>query len=215
MPLDTLKTYSLFSPMFRRDTILLLSVCVPLHQSPFWKRIYSKRKEFRVEPFSDQKQKQFLQRFIPSSKSVLLKGLDLHLFGFVCFLFLLMSGKGCGLWFWHSLDLSLTFFWYMIAFPRFFLYNRDLIFWLPVCFSAHKATFAKVSLLKEKNLLPKESILFPFKVDAFSGVGQNYIYRFAAPESLSSPLNILLVRTQQIEKKSKHWQHLWMDCLSV
>ena len=33
---------------------------------------------------------------------------DLRLFGFVCFLFLLVSGKGCSLW--HSLDFSLTFF---------------------------------------------------------------------------------------------------------
>ena len=36
---------------------------------------------------------------------------DLCLFGFVGFLFLLGSGKGCGLWLWHSLDFSLTFFW--------------------------------------------------------------------------------------------------------
>ena len=36
--------------------------------------------------------------------------IDLCFFRFVCFLFLLMSGKGCGLWLWHSLDLSLTFF---------------------------------------------------------------------------------------------------------
>ena len=35
---------------------------------------------------------------------------DLCLFGFVGFLFLLISGKGCGLWLWHSLDFSLTFF---------------------------------------------------------------------------------------------------------
>ena len=27
---------------------------------------------------------------------------DLYLFGFVGFLFLLVSGKGCGLWLWHS-----------------------------------------------------------------------------------------------------------------
>ena len=32
------------------------------------------------------------------------------LFRFVGFLFLLGSGKGCGLWLWHSLDFSLTFF---------------------------------------------------------------------------------------------------------
>ena len=35
---------------------------------------------------------------------------DLCLFGFVGFLFLLGSGKGCGLWLWHSLHFSLTFF---------------------------------------------------------------------------------------------------------
>ena len=34
---------------------------------------------------------------------------DLCLFGFVGFLFLLVSGKGCGMWLWHSLDFSLTF----------------------------------------------------------------------------------------------------------
>ena len=33
---------------------------------------------------------------------------DLCLFGFVGFLFLLVSGKGCGLWLWHSLEFSLT-----------------------------------------------------------------------------------------------------------
>ena len=35
--------------------------------------------------------------------------IDLCFFGFVGFLFFLMSGKGCGLWLWHSLDFSLTF----------------------------------------------------------------------------------------------------------
>ena len=35
---------------------------------------------------------------------------DLCLIWFVGFLFLLGSGKGCGLWLWHSLDFSLTFF---------------------------------------------------------------------------------------------------------
>ena len=34
---------------------------------------------------------------------------DLCLFRFVGFFFLLGSGKGCGLWLWHSLDFSLTF----------------------------------------------------------------------------------------------------------
>ena len=36
---------------------------------------------------------------------------DLPLFDFICFLFLLVSGKGCALWLWNSLDFSLTFFW--------------------------------------------------------------------------------------------------------
>ena len=43
---------------------------------------------------------------------LLVRLIDLCLFGFVGFLFLLGSGKGCGLWLWHSLDFSLTFFWY-------------------------------------------------------------------------------------------------------
>ena len=38
----------------------------------------------------------------------------LCLFGFFCFLFLLVSGKGCGLWLWHSLDSSLTFLYLII-----------------------------------------------------------------------------------------------------
>ena len=41
---------------------------------------------------------------------VLVRFSDLRLFGFVCFLFLLVSGMDCGLWLWHSLDFSLTFF---------------------------------------------------------------------------------------------------------
>ena len=44
---------------------------------------------------------------------ILVRLFDWCLFGFVGFLFLLVSGKGCGLWLWHSLDFSLTFFLYM------------------------------------------------------------------------------------------------------
>ena len=39
---------------------------------------------------------------------------DLRLFGFVCFLFLLVFGKGCCLWFWRSLDFSLNFIWWHV-----------------------------------------------------------------------------------------------------
>ena len=42
---------------------------------------------------------------------------DLCLFGFVGFLFLLWSGKGYGLWLWHSLDFSLTFYFSMTQTP--------------------------------------------------------------------------------------------------
>ena len=59
--------------------------------------------------------------------------IDLSLFGFVGFLFLLMSGKGCGLWLWHSLDFSLSFFFYS---TRLFvlclaLYHFVLVFFSP------------------------------------------------------------------------------------
>ena len=47
---------------------------------------------------------------------------NLRLFSFVCFLFLLVSGKCCGLWLWHSLDL----FSYLclIAYPLNPLHSR-------------------------------------------------------------------------------------------
>ena len=41
---------------------------------------------------------------------------DLRLFGFVCFLYLLVSGKGCSLLLWHSLDFSLTVFFFFFFF---------------------------------------------------------------------------------------------------
>ena len=45
----------------------------------------------------------------------------LCLFRFVGFLFLLGSGKGCGLWLWHFLDFSLTFFCFISCTQRLFL----------------------------------------------------------------------------------------------
>ena len=44
---------------------------------------------------------------------------DLCLFGFVGVLFLFVSGKGCGLWLWHSLDFSLAFFVFLISVSSF------------------------------------------------------------------------------------------------
>ena len=59
---------------------------------------------------------------------------ELRLFGFVCFLFLLVSGKGCGMWLWHSLDFSLTFF-VIVVLPGLFSYLlfNDYIFNLHNC----------------------------------------------------------------------------------
>ena len=54
---------------------------------------------------------------------------DLCLFGFVGFLFLLGSGKGCGLWLWHSLDFSLTFFFSNIWYGRVYSVYNGLIHW--------------------------------------------------------------------------------------
>ena len=60
---------------------------------------------------------------------------DLCLFGFVDFLFLLGSGKGCGLWLWHSLDFSLTFCFFKFSCQKpldRFQYNLAKIFpWWP------------------------------------------------------------------------------------
>ena len=39
---------------------------------------------------------------------------DLRLFDFVISLFLLVSGKGCGFSLWHSLNLSLNFFYFFV-----------------------------------------------------------------------------------------------------
>ena len=57
---------------------------------------------------------------------------DLCLFGFVGFLFLLGSGKGCGLWLWHSLDFSVTFFWkkkIMSIFQEYEAFNIQIRTW--------------------------------------------------------------------------------------
>ena len=59
----------------------------------------------------------------------------LCLFGFVGFLFLLVSGKGCGLWLWHSLDFSLTFFvygltWFVCSCCWCHWYELDWVLWL-------------------------------------------------------------------------------------
>ena len=50
---------------------------------------------------------------------------DLCLFGFVGFLFLLVSGKGCILRLWHSLDFSLTFF---KSYTQAFQHNTSSVF---------------------------------------------------------------------------------------
>ena len=83
--------------MIRKNRFVCLSVChfVLVFFSPFSIAITSLGEEREL----------ILVLF------VLLFGLCL--FGFVDFLFLLRSGKGCGLWLWHSLDFSLTFLFFL------------------------------------------------------------------------------------------------------
>ena len=51
---------------------------------------------------------------------------DLCLFGFVGFLFLLVSGKDCGLWLWHSLDFLLPIFLHITK-TRLFKYIENFL----------------------------------------------------------------------------------------
>ena len=77
---------------------------------------------------------------------------DLCLFGFVGFLFLFVSGKGCGLWLWHSLVFSLSLCYStdrskavvpvldLLFFALWFILRGDLLYVLPcvilfLCFS--------------------------------------------------------------------------------
>ena len=63
---------------------------------------------------------------------------------------LLVSGKGCGLWLWHSLDFSLTFFFQGRQFKLFLS-----LFW--------KGVYSKM-----KKNVPKRNRFFTFRVDPFS-----------------------------------------------
>ena len=75
---------------------------------------------------------------------------DLWLFGFVVFLFLLVSGKGCGLRLWHSLDFFLPFS--QFAFPRPYF----------CCRRRHKqTTFSDAGFLITKTCLYKFDPLKP------------------------------------------------------
>ena len=54
-------------------------------------------------------------------------------FGFVCFLFLSVYGKGCGLWLWHSLNFSLTCFYYICHCMSLHVCPGDFfLFWIAV-----------------------------------------------------------------------------------
>ena len=81
---------------------------------------------------------------------------SLRLFGFVCFLFLLVSGKGCSLWLLHSLNFSLTFF-YLIA--------SDL----PI-------SFLKEFKLKENIYVLSMSANDFLEIDTFSGGRYQWAY---------------------------------------
>ena len=75
---------------------------------------------------------------------------DLRLFGFVCFLFLMVFGKGCGLWLWHSLDFSLI-----------------LLFLLSLRRSLWHENFKKTSTITDKTVFDKEQCLLYIKCIRF------------------------------------------------
>ena len=62
---------------------------------------------------------------------------DLRLFGFVCFLFLLGSCMGCGLWLWHSLDFFLLFFCIQSSFCRFSFWCLGRLYFVTTVFSGY------------------------------------------------------------------------------
>ena len=57
---------------------------------------------------------------------------DFCLFGFVGFLFLLVSGRGCGLWLWRSLGFSLTLFYYSLIVDLRVYVLVKFLFWIDV-----------------------------------------------------------------------------------
>ena len=63
--------------------------------------------------------------------------IDLCLFGFDGFLFLLMFGKGCDLWLWHSLDFSLTFILGSLHAPPGLDWLQSFLFYIYFSLSLH------------------------------------------------------------------------------
>ena len=95
---------------------------------------------------------------------------DLRLFGFVCFLFLLVSGMGCVFWLWHSLDFSLIFF-YMWRFLCLFV--SHIFFFVPREDLAYVA-ITKTRLLKyTENFTTKTWKLSDKNSDIFHISAQN------------------------------------------
>ena len=78
-------------PVFNstRRFVLCLTLCYFVFISPF---------SIAITPLGEERELFLVRLFC------------LRMFGFVCFLLLLVSGKGCGLCLWHSLNFSLTVF---------------------------------------------------------------------------------------------------------
>ena len=54
---------------------------------------------------------------------------DLRLFAFVCFFFLLVSGKGCGLWLRHSLNFNFSLSFFSGLKLQIYLWNKVCEMW--------------------------------------------------------------------------------------
>ena len=71
---------------------------------------------------------------------------DLRLFDFVCFLFVLVSGKGCDLWLWHSLVFSPTFLAHLSRRLRMSYYDQSVRH-PSVCASVYPSVLTSEQLL--------------------------------------------------------------------
>ena len=92
---------------------------------------------------------------------------------FVCSLFLLVCGKGCGFWLWHSLDFSLTFCFIYFFYFFFFTSNKTKL--TPPIFKIVLSkgilrTFAN-AIDSDQNAVWSGSPLFASKLGSF-GIGK-------------------------------------------
>ena len=116
----------------------------------------------------------------------------LCLFRFVGFLFLLGSGKGCGFWLWHSLDVSLTIFRNILGKSNFSEQSRTLI-------NHYKRIGYSLDIMRQTACL----LINPIIVDGY-GSFFNYTWRLG-PQTQWRPLRKSLTSGLGIDDMSLAW----------